>query len=92
VTNWQAERRSAWALVEHYRKRGTFEDRFGEFNAVIGPGLPAGSFEANETALLLKLLAFNLAGMIRGEPACRQAGWRARRGPAGICVACSRRC
>jgi len=53
--------------VEHYRKRGTFEDRFGEFNAVIGPGLPAGTFEANETALLLKLLAFNFAGMIRGE-------------------------
>ena len=67
VTNWAAERRSAWGLVEHYRKRGTFEDRLGEFNAVIGPGLPAGSFEANETSLLLKLLAFNLAGMIRGE-------------------------
>ena len=36
VTNWQAERRSAWGLVEHYRKRGTFEDRLGEFNAVKG--------------------------------------------------------
>jgi len=34
---------------------------------VVGPGLPAASFEANETALRLKLLAFNLAGMIRGE-------------------------
>ena len=67
VTNWTAERRSAWDLVEHYRQRGTFEDRLGEFNAVIGPGLPAESFEANEASLLLKLLAFNLAGMIRGE-------------------------
>ena len=67
VTNWASEHRSAWGLVEHYRKRGTFEDRYGEFNAVIGPGLPAGSFAANETSLLLKLLAFNLAGMIRGE-------------------------
>ena len=67
VTNWSPERRSAWDLVEHYRKRGTFEDRLGEFNAVIGPGLPADSFEANEASLLLKLLAFNLAGMIRGE-------------------------
>ena len=34
---------------------------------MIGPGLPAESFEANETSLFLKLLAFNLAGMIRGE-------------------------
>ena len=34
---------------------------------MIGPGLPADSFEANETSLLLKLLAFNLAGIIRGE-------------------------
>ena len=67
VTNWPVEQRSAWELVEHYRNRGTFEDRLGEFNAVIGPGLPAESFAANETGLLLKLLAFNLAGMIRGE-------------------------
>ena len=67
VTNWTAPRRNAWDLVEHYRKRGTFEDRLGEFNAVIGPGLPADSFEANQTSLLLKLLAFNLAGIIRGE-------------------------
>jgi len=66
--------------VEHYRKRGTFEDRYGEFNAVIGPGLPAGSFEANETALLLKLLAFNLAGMIRGELEDASGnGWDLRR-------------
>ena len=67
VTNWRPEQKDAWALVEHYRRRGTFEDRLGEFNAAIGSGLSAGSFEANETALLLKLLAFNLAGMLRGE-------------------------
>jgi len=67
VTNWRIDRRSAWDLLEHYRKRGTFEDRLGEFNAVIGPGLPAETFEANEASLLLKLLAFNLAGIIRGE-------------------------
>ena len=67
VTNWRADQRSAWGLVEHYRKRGTFEDRLGEFNAVIGNGLPADSFAANEASLLLKLLAFNLAGTIRGE-------------------------
>ena len=67
VTNASADQRNAWDLLEHYRKRGTFEDRLGEFNAVIGPGLPAESFEANEAGLLLKLLAFNLTGMIRGE-------------------------
>jgi len=80
VTNLPAERRSAWGLLEHYRKRGTFEDRYGEFNAVIGPGLPAGSFEANETALLLKLLAFNLAGIIRGElEGAGGSGWDLKR-------------
>jgi len=80
VTNWGIDQRSGWALVEHYRKRGTFEDRLGEFNAVIGPGLPAESFEANETSLLLKLLAFNLAGMIRGElEDSSGCGWDLRR-------------
>ena len=80
VTNWQAERRSPWCLVEHYRKRGTFEDRLGEFNSVIGSGLPVETFEANETSLLLKLLAFNLAGMIRGELEDASGnGWDLRR-------------
>jgi len=67
ITNWSAQQRTAWELVEHYRRRGTFEDRLGEFNGVVGNGLSADSFEANETTLLLKLLAFNLAGIVRGE-------------------------
>jgi hypothetical protein len=67
VTNWSSAQRSGWDLVEHYRRRGTFEDRLGEFNGAIGPGLSANSFAANEASLLLKLLAFNLAGMLRGE-------------------------
>jgi len=67
ITNWPAKRMGAWALLEHYRNRGTFEDRLGEFNACVGNGLSAGAFEANEASLLLKLLAFNLAGMVRGE-------------------------
>ena len=67
VTNWTMPQRDAWSLLGHYRNRGTFEDRLGEFNGVIGGGLPAKPFVANETSLLLKLLAFNLAGMIRGE-------------------------
>ena len=67
ITNWPVERMGAWALLEHYRRRGTFEDRLGEFNACVGNGLSASAFEANETTLLLKLLAFNLAGVVRGE-------------------------
>jgi hypothetical protein len=80
VTNWSAQTRSAWELLEHYRKRGTFEDRFGEFNAVIGGGLSQESFVANEASLLLKLLAFNLAGMLRAELEDESgAGWDLRR-------------
>jgi hypothetical protein len=80
ITNWRAEERTAWGLVEHYRTRGTFEDRFGEFNAAIGGGLPAGSFETNETTLLLQLLAFNLVGMLRGElEAGSENGWDLKR-------------
>jgi Transposase DDE domain group 1 len=67
VTNYRIAQRRAWTLVEHYRQRGTFEDRLGEFNACVGGGLSQGNFPANETTLLLKLLAFNLAGMLRGE-------------------------
>jgi hypothetical protein len=67
VTNYPIPQRGAWSLVEHYRRRGTFEDRLGEFNASVGGGLSQGDFAANETTLLLKLLAYNLAGMLRGE-------------------------
>ena len=57
ITNFSADAKGAWDLLEHYRNRGTFEDRLGEFNACVGNGLSAEAFEANETALLLKLLA-----------------------------------
>jgi len=67
VTNDPIHHRDAWEVLEHYRGRGTFEDRLGEFNACVGNGLSQKSFEANETSLLLKLLAFNLAGVLRGE-------------------------
>ena len=80
VTNWPVEQMDAWALLEHYRKRGTFEDRLGEFNACVGGGLSAKRFEANETTLLMKLLAFNLAGIVRAEleDACG-SGWDLKR-------------
>ena len=80
ITNWPADRMGAWALVEHYRKRGTFEDRLGEFNACVGHGLSAERFETNEANLLLKLLAFNLGGMIRGElESVTGPGWDLKR-------------
>ena len=80
ITNWDARRMSAWELVEHYRNRGTFEDRLGEFNACVTGGLPARSFETNEANLLLKLLAFNLASVVRGElEAASGHGWDLKR-------------
>ena len=80
VTNWRSAVRSAWTLVEHYRRRGTFEDRLGEANACVGGSLPAASFEVNEATLLLKLLAFNLAGMVRGEMEdASGSGWDLKR-------------
>ena len=81
VTNRSTSRYpDTWGVLEHYRNRGTFEDRLGEFNAVIGGGLPQESFEANQTGLLLKLLAFNLVGMVRGElEDSSGCGWDLRR-------------
>ncbi|WP_372716433.1 hypothetical protein [Novipirellula sp.] len=35
-TNWSGESRSADRQIAHYRKRGTFEDRLGEFKESIG--------------------------------------------------------
>lgn len=79
ITNWPQQRRDAWGLLEHYRKRGTFEDRLGEFNGTVGNGLSADTFETNEVTLLLKLLAFNLAGAVRGELEASGNGWDLRR-------------
>ncbi len=67
ITNWIEEQRSADEVLSHYRKRGTFEDRLGEFNAVIGCRLSSSVFAENEVTLLLGLLAFNLASMLRIE-------------------------
>jgi len=44
VTNWPPTLRSGEDLLAHYRKRGTFEDRLGEFNAAIGPHLSGRGF------------------------------------------------
>ena len=55
-------------------------DRLGGFMSAICAGLSAASFAANEASLLLKLLAFNLAGMLRGElEAASGCGWDLKR-------------
>jgi len=67
VTNWSEESRSADELLAHYRKRGTFEDRLGEFNESIGVHLSSQGFKENEATMLLALLAFNLNTICRNE-------------------------
>lgn len=67
ITNWNAEEMSGLELLGHYRRRGTFEDRIGEFQNHIGNRLSYKRFEENEVALLLAMLAFNLLSVLRGE-------------------------
>jgi hypothetical protein len=67
VTSYSAEERPAEERLERYRQRGTFEDRLGEFRQWIGPKLSSQDFASNEATLLLSLLAFNLANMLRCE-------------------------
>jgi hypothetical protein len=67
VTSYSAQERPAEERLEHYRQRGTFEDRLGEFRQWIGPKLSSQDFASNEATLLLSLLAFNLANMLRCE-------------------------
>lgn len=67
VTLWSKEERSAEEVLAHYRRRGTFEDRIGEFMGAVLPSLPSPRFDENEVHLLVSLLAYNLVSMIRGE-------------------------
>jgi len=66
VTNWTPEQRGAEELLQHYRERGTFEDRLAEIKNAVRPSLSSPRFEENEATLLLVLLAHNLLGMARG--------------------------
>jgi hypothetical protein len=66
ATNWPKDRFSAYELLEHYRQRGTFEDRLGEWNA-LGVNLSQSDFAKNEVTMLLSMLAFNLLEVLRGE-------------------------
>jgi hypothetical protein len=67
VTNYQEEQLDGDACLEHYRKRGTFEDRLGEFNQAISTPLSSPEFCENEATFLLCLLAFNLMNLPRVE-------------------------
>jgi hypothetical protein len=67
VLGWKPEELDGPAALEHYRKRGTFEDRLGEFQQAIRPHLSHADFYENETLLRLSLLAFNLASILRIE-------------------------
>jgi Transposase DDE domain group 1 len=67
VVGWKPEELDAEAALAHYRERGTFEDRIGEFQQAIGPRLSHDDFAANEALLRLSLLAFNLASTLRIE-------------------------
>ena len=67
VTNWSETARSGEEILAHYRRRGTFEDRLGEFKSVIGVHLSQRNFKENEATMLLALLAFNLASICRNE-------------------------
>jgi hypothetical protein len=67
VTNWSEQERSAEEILFHYRQRGTFEDRIGELMQEVSANLSSPSFLENEALLLLSLLAFNLACILRRE-------------------------
>lgn len=67
VSNHDPQHLDGEACLEHYRRRGTFEDRLGEFNQALGTQLSSPEFHENEATFLLCLLAFNLANMLRVE-------------------------
>ena len=66
VSGWTEAEMDGPASLKHYRRRGTFEDRRGEFNQ-LGIQLSSPEFRENEATLLLGLLAFNLANLLRIE-------------------------
>lgn len=67
IVGWKKDELSADQALAHYRQRGTFEDRLGEFQQAIGPHLSHADFHENETVLRLALLAFNLVSALRIE-------------------------
>lgn len=67
VTSWKEGERTGSELLEHYRRRGTYEDRLGELSQSIAPRLSSPRMAENEVHLRLALLAHNLLSILRGE-------------------------
>ena len=67
IVGWDEEELSGEESLAHYRPRGTFEDRLGEFQQAIGAHLSHADFRENETVLRLAMLAFNLVSTLRIE-------------------------
>lgn len=67
AAGWSEDDMSAEDVLDHYRRRGTFEDRLGEFVNAVGRHLSSPDALDNEATFLLSLLAFNLASCLRNE-------------------------
>jgi len=67
LSGWAESELDGDGCLAHYRQRGTFEDRLGEFNQALGTQLSSPEFRENEATFLLSLLAFNLNNMLRNE-------------------------
>lgn len=80
VTSWKPSERTGLELLDHYRRRGTFEDRLGELSQAISPRLSSPGFSENEVNFLLSLLSYNLLSILRGElESAPLSGWDAAR-------------
>jgi len=67
VAGYDEAEKSGQECLEHYRRRGTFEDRLGELNGALGTQLSSPEFRENEATFLLCLLSFNLINFLRCE-------------------------
>lgn len=80
VAGWRERELSAEDALEHYRKRGTFEDRLGEFVHAVSKHLSSHHALDNEITFLLSLLSFNLTSFLRIELEGQAGGgWDLRR-------------
>jgi hypothetical protein len=73
ISGWDQAELDGEACLAHYRQRGTFEDRLGEFNQ-LRTQLSSPEFRENEASFLLSLLAYNLNNILRNEVEDAQGG------------------
>jgi len=71
ATTWNLDERTGSELLQHYRRRGTFEDRIGELSQAVSPRhvrvCTSPGFAKNEIHFGLSLLSYNLLSILRGE-------------------------